>query len=244
MVHQISRCGHQILLNSKWSGDSEVGSLVEGRTVDSMQDPFLFCFMCHYESLLTPSLLSDLCVWQKLCWIGSKQKQLRKWASGEDLQRGFSTNQRRLDGTRSAVHCQDPAPLLLAQAAQGLACLQKSYTSHSYKHKHAHIHNNSLQIWFYGFQMHSINSNAQHKASLGQVVTRVSRHKGFISASIMFWVNYPVTYMCVSLAVVLYVVFKQLIQKLLNIRIVIVKYNKNLNIFLLLGKQVKTIKPH
>ncbi len=240
MVHQISRCGHQILLNSKWSGDSEVGSLVEGRTVDSMQDPFLFCFMCHYESLLTPSPLSDLCVWQKLCWIGSKQKQLRKWASGEDLQRGFSTNQRRLDGTRSAVHCQDPAPLLLAQAAQGLACLQKSYTSHSYKHKHAQIHTNSADtvLWI---------SNAQHtsiKASLGQVVTRVSRHKGFISASIMFWVNYPVTYMCVSLAVVLYVVFKQLIQKLLNIRIVIVKYNKNLNIFLLLGKQVKIIKPH
>lgn len=33
-------------------------------------------------------------------------------------ERCLSTNEKRGDGTRSAVHCQDPAPIFLAQVAE------------------------------------------------------------------------------------------------------------------------------
>lgn len=155
----------------KYQNYQEVGSFCGGPKSWFNAGSLSVLCLC---AITSPSPLSDLRVWQKLCWIGSKQKQLRKWASGVDLQRGFSTNQRRLDGTRSAVHCQDPAPLLLAQAAQGLACLQKSYTSHSYKHKHAQIHTNSADtvLWISNAQHKSIKGSLGLYLSHGWVVTR------------------------------------------------------------------------
>lgn len=143
MVHQIASWRRQILLKLKmirghWGRTC-------GRRVNTCSAGSLpvLC-LCTIMSPCSGPRCSVICVFdKKMCWIGSKQKQLRKWASGEDLRRRFSSNQRRLDGVHSAVHCQDPAPLHWAQAAQGLACLQKSYTSRA---KHAQTCTNLHQL--------------------------------------------------------------------------------------------------